>query len=158
MKVIFLPSLFYECAIEKKDGSCTSKFFTHRNPLRSRELCLSYFLEVWLSDETLEAGDVFLRVFARHLRSGERVEILNSANYENTGCYLEPLQREYELYQLEGIKTDVAVWSPRAPLFVSIVPLHCQTSSSPDKKGSLTFLAQEYWLFVRAKEETKLFA
>lgn len=158
MRVILLPSLFYEIVTEKNDGTCVSKFFTHRNPLRSRELCLSYFLKVWLSDDTLESDDVFLRVFARHLRSGERVEILNSATYETKGSDLEPLQREYQLYQQERVQTDVALWSPRVPQLVSIIPQRCQMNISTERKDSFCFLAQEYWLFVRAKQESKLFA
>jgi hypothetical protein len=152
MKVVKLPCIYYECVVEKTNGISTSKFFTLQQPLRSREKCLSYFMELWLSDETADAGDVFLTVYMRHTATGERIELLSCTTYEYGPNSLYPLERELALYQQENIQVETAIWNHRTAPLVLIVSAGLLPAKAKDR-DSYYFLADNYWLFLGAKQE-----
>jgi hypothetical protein len=158
MKVVLLPSLYYETVVEQSDGVSTSKFFTSKNSIRSRELALSHFLEIALSDEALGRNPHFVSVYCRHLTSGRRIEIMNSAIYQDAVDSLNNLEEELLLYKKEGAKVETAIWSYKQPNLITLVRPHEERPKGQGWEYSNEFLSHNYWLFIKAREQRYLSA
>jgi len=158
MKVILLPPIFYEIAVDRCDGTSYSKFFTSKNFIRSRERALSFFLETALSDEALDKTPCFVTVFLRHLKTGRRIEIMNSAIFEDCLDSLSSLEEELQFYRREGAQVETAIWCAKQPHMVTFVrPYEEKPEGTICKYGS-EFIANNYWLFIKARNERYLSA
>jgi len=113
MRLVLLPEIFYEVVTETAEGRSFSQFFHSENLIESRERALNCFMESVFSEVRLE--EIFVTVYMRHLKSGERVELLSTASYERPGETLKALEMELAFYQKENIATNVAIYNHDTP-------------------------------------------
>lgn len=156
MQLIF-SRLYYEVILENPfDNKTFSRLFSFYQPLRCRELALTYFLEMVLSDD-FDHKRMFLTMYVRH-KSGERVEIINSQNYQQVEENLDGLTRELELYKKEKIKAPVAVYNKRQPHQITILHENYKKVHHLQTSDTVITLAADYSVFFRGRKEKFLIA
>jgi len=150
MRLLLMPAIFYENLTEYSDGKAQSRFFCNSSPLRSRELCLTQFLEL-VCDDDLKPEETFVTVYARHYSTGQRIEILNSSSWENGRLdSFAPLRAEFELYQRENIRVEAAVVNHQYPQLLTLLKPDQYDPKIHKSANTSIFLAQNHWLFKPA--------
>lgn len=154
MKVVF-PALYYELISTSahQEKMSHSTLFTCQNPLRSRELGVTAFLEAMLSDEVyLQPELTIIQLFVRH-HSGERVEIINSCNYGHLEDCIIGLKRELELFEMEKLSVgNVAVFNSKNPHLITILCAGYQNLENLRKLGMDLMIGKEIHVFHRNKK------
>jgi hypothetical protein len=133
-----------------------SKFFTCMRPLRSRSAAITHLLERVRSDE-YSTSDTFLRLYARNLKSGQRIELVNSETpyqcFENVSA----LEEEMQWYQHEKIKVETALFYHTR----NVVAIICSKLIEVDahsRPGVSLILADDCWVFIKGISRTDLVA
>jgi hypothetical protein len=156
MKVVLLPSLFYEVLIEKTAHQSFSHFFTFSSPLKCRELALTFFLETVLDDD-FNPEETHVSVYLRH-QNGERVEIITSISMERGEECWQGLERELLLYTRERINAPVVMLDPEQPKHITVLPNG--TRGLPMRRSGSVVLALEHnhHLFFRGRKRVVMSA
>jgi hypothetical protein len=152
MRLVFLPGIYYEVVTETSDGKTFSQFFNDPNFLNSREAALHSFMESVLYDEP-RPDETFVTVYMRHLKSGERLELISTPDYERPGITLKSLERELFFYQQENIATNVAIYNHDQPGKINILWPRFKNAHLLCNPSTSAILANNYWIFLKKKKE-----
>jgi hypothetical protein len=156
MHLPLITTIIYECTEETTDGMVVSKFFTHLQQLRSRSAAITHLLERVLCDE-YSPIDTCLRLYARNLRTGQRIELLNSETLYQSFENISALEEELRWYQREKVKVETALFH-HAGNVVSIMGSKHTKGDTHQRPGVSLILADDYWVFIKRSKQAGLVA
>ncbi|KIC92601.1 hypothetical protein HY58_03490 [Flavihumibacter sp. ZG627] len=151
MQLILVPNIFYEVVTESCEGQIFSEFFTLPNLIESREAAINKFLELVLEEP--KADETFVTLYLRYLKTGERLELLNTATYEHPGETLKALERELFLFQKENLATNVAIFNHEKFNHIIILFPRFKNSYLLVNPSTSVLIASMYWVFLKKKKE-----
>lgn len=151
MQMVIVPNIFFEVVTESCEGQTFSEFFTLPNIIDSREAAINKFLESVLEEP--KADETFVTLYLRYLKTGERLELLNSETYEHPGETLKALERELFLFQKCNIATNVAIFNHDQPNKITILFPRFRNAHMLVNLSTSVLLASNYWVFLKKKKE-----
>jgi hypothetical protein len=157
MRLTLLQNIFYEVVTETSDGKTFCQFFNDPSFLNSREAALNSFMESVLYDDP-RPEEMFFTVYMRHLKTGERLELISTSSYEHPGETLKSLERELFFYQQENIATNVAIYNHDQPNKINILWPRFKNAHLLCNPSTSAILANNYWIFLKKKKEQYLIA
>lgn len=116
MALLFIQNnIYYTVEFLFSDGNYINHIFT--GPVKkARSKAITCMLEYMLSDDAKK--NTYILVSAHHIKTGEKITVTSSSL-----IYMvhEGLQLELELWQQEGVKTDVVMFNYRQPEYVTLI-------------------------------------
>lgn len=151
MRFIVVPNIFYEVVVEYSKERVISRFFTLASTIKSREAAIAYFFEMLLESD-VSTEEVSVLLFLRYLPTGERIEMISAATYDQSEDNFKPLTKEVRLYQKENIAVHLGLYDPKEPDTIrAIWPLFRNAYSMVGGMKQVLLLS-DYWVFIKPKK------